>query len=145
MCRTATPFLPAGGIDEEGFRLFLQRFIENRIGVVIGSSGTGEGYSLTPAELRKIFEIAVDECRGKIPVYGNPPEQHTARVTCELAAIAVEAGVDIVTVFALAGWHGMRPTDLELNAYFGRVFGSIRHPATLAVNPLVGYTPKGPT
>jgi 4-hydroxy-tetrahydrodipicolinate synthase len=142
LCRTATPFLAAGGIDEPGFRQFLQRFIENRIGVVIGSSGTGEGYSLTPAELRALFAIAVDECRGKIPVYGNPPEQHTARVTCELSRLAVEAGVDFVTVFALAGWHGMRPTDLELNGYFDRVFAAIRHPTALAVNPLVGYIPK---
>ena len=78
----------------------------------------------------------------QISIYGNPPEQHTARVTCELSKLAVAAGVDLVVVFALAGWHGMKPTDLELKAYFDHVFTTIRHSTALAVNPLVGYTPK---
>ena len=66
LCRIATPFLAeGGGIDEAGLRKFLQRFIDNRIGIVVGSSGTGEGYSLTAAELSLLFAIAVDECRGR--------------------------------------------------------------------------------
>lgn len=142
MCRSATPFNRAGELDEAGFRAFLQRFIDSRIGVVLGSSGTGEGYALTPAELRRVFEIGKEECAGKVTVYGNPPEQHTARMTLELAAIAMAAKVDVITVFALAGWHGMRPSDAELRCYYDTVLGGIRYPVSLAVNPLVGYTPK---
>src|SRR6516164_9624516 len=108
ICRTATPFGLDGSLDESGLRTFLQRFIENRIGVVLGSSGTGEGYSLRPEELRRLFEIGVEECRGKVPVYANPPDQHTARITNELAEIAIGAGVDRLIVFPLAGWHGMK-------------------------------------
>ena len=142
MCRTATPFTRDGAIDEEALRKFLARFIDSGIGPVLASSGTGEGYALTPAEMRRVFEIGREECAGKVPVYGNPPEQHTAKMTVELAKVAAEAKVDFITIFALAGWHGMKPSDLELRAYYDTVLGAIKHPISLAVNPMVGYIPK---
>ena len=59
-----------------------------------------------------------------------------------MAMLAVEAGVDMVTIFPVSGGHGMKPTDLELAAYYDEVLSAIRHPIALAVNPIVGYTPK---
>ena len=140
-CRTATPFKKAGGLDEEGLRGLLQRFVDNRIGVVLGSSGTGEGYAMTAAELRRLFDIGKEVCAGKVPVIGNPPEQHTAKATREMSMLAVEAKTDAVTIFGLAGWHGMRPTDLELLAYYDAVLSGVTLPIALVVHPLVGYTP----
>ena len=142
VCRTATPFKVDGTLDEAGLRQFLRRFIDNRIGVVLCSSGTGEGYALKSDEMRRVFEIGVEECRGKVPVYANPPEQHTARVANKLGGLAIKAGVDCLVVFPLAGWHGMKPSDTELRNYYDSVLGSINHPVALAVNSLVGYTPK---
>ncbi len=141
-CRTATPFKKAGGLDEEGLRGLLQRFVDNRIGVVLGSSGTGEGYAMTAAELRRLFDIGKEVCAGKVPVIGNPPEQHTAKATREMSMLAVEAKTDAVTIFGLAGWHGMKPTDYELRNYYDAVLGAIKHPVCMAVNNQVGYTPK---
>ena len=66
-------------IDEEAFRIWLQRFVQNKIGVYLGSGGGGESHALTWPELQRIYEIGVEECKGKIPVYANPPEQYTAR------------------------------------------------------------------
>ena len=75
-CRIATPFAKDGEIDEEALRAFLQRFIKSKIGIYLGSAGGGETHALTWDEIQRIYEIGLEECKGKIPVYANPPE-HT--------------------------------------------------------------------
>jgi 4-hydroxy-tetrahydrodipicolinate synthase len=142
-CRIATPFRKDGAFDEEAFRVWLQRFIQNDIGVYLGSGGGGESHALTWDELRRIYEIGVAECKGKIPVYANPPEQYTARATREYIRQAIECGVDLVSIYGLASRHGMKPTDHELRLYFNDVLSDLQHPISLAVNqPIMGYMPK---
>ena len=142
-CRIATPFTTRGEFDEEAFRSWLQRFIESKIGIYLGSAGGGESHALTWQELRRIYEIGVEECRGRIPVYANPPEQYTVRATREYISQAIEAGVDLVSIYGLASRHGMKPTDAELTLYFKEVLAGIKHPMSLAVNqPIMGYLPK---
>lgn len=141
-CFAATTFTKSGAIDEAAFREFLQRFIDAKIGLYLGSGGGGEGHALTMPELRRVYEIGVDECKGRIPVHANPPEQHTARLAIEHTQLAVEAGIEVVHLYHLPGWHGMRPTDAELMAYYDRILSAVRHPMTISVNPSMGYTPK---
>jgi dihydrodipicolinate synthase/N-acetylneuraminate lyase len=80
-------------------------------------------------------------CKGRIPVHANPPERHTAARAREQVVIAKEAGIESVHLYHLAGWHGMKPTDAELNAYFDDVLDGIDHPITIAVNATMGYLP----
>jgi dihydrodipicolinate synthase/N-acetylneuraminate lyase len=142
-CRIATPFTKTGEFDEEALRKFLQRFIKSKIGIYLGSAGGGESHALTWQELQRIYEIGVEECGGKIPVYANPPEQYTVRATREYISQAIEAGVDLVSIYGLASRHGMKPTDLELALYFKEVLAGVKHPMSLAVNqPIMGYMPK---
>ncbi|MDB5927916.1 MAG: hypothetical protein JWN13_6852 [Betaproteobacteria bacterium] len=142
-CRIATPFKTSGEFDEEAFRIWLQRFVQNNIGIYLGSGGGGESHALTWQELQRIYEIGVKECKGKIPVYANPPEQYTARATREYIAQAIESGVDLVSIYGLSSRHGMKPTDHELRLYFKEVLSDIKHPVSLAVNqPIMGYMPK---
>lgn len=141
-CFAATTFTKSGEIDEDAFRQFLQRFIDAKIGVYLGSGGGGEGHALTMAELRRVYEIGLQECKGKIPVHANPPEQHTARLAREHVALAVEAGIEVVHLYHFPGWHGMRPTDAEIVAYYESVISATKHPMTISVNPSMGYTPK---
>ena len=141
-CMTATPFREDGEIDDAAFRAMLGRLMDAKLSVYVGSGGSGEGHALRPAELRRLYEIAIEEYRGNGQVHANPPEQHTARMTIEHARLAADAGVDVVRIYTLAGWHGMKPTDPELIDYFASIFREIRHPVALAVNPTMGYTPK---
>jgi 4-hydroxy-tetrahydrodipicolinate synthase len=142
-CRIATPFKKTGEFDEDAFRIWLRRFVHHRIGIYLGSGGGGESHALTWQELQRIYEIGVEECKGKIPVYANPPEQYTARATREYIFQAIEAGVDLVSIYGLSTRHGMKPTDHELALYFKEVLADIRHPISLAVNqPIMGYMPK---
>ncbi len=142
LCRTATPFSKSGALDEDALRQFLQRFIDAKLGVYLGSGGTGEGHTLSIDELRRVYQIGVEVCKGKVPVYANPPEQYTARATREHNQLALDCGVEVVNIYALAGLHSMRPTDMELVAYYNDVLSAIKHPVALAAQPLVGYSVK---
>ena len=142
-CRIATPFAKDGTVDEAALRKLLQRFIKSKIGIYLGSAGAGETHALLLPEIERIYEIGLGECKGKIPVYANPPEQYSVRATRELILHAIDAGAELVSIYGLASQHGMKPTDLELTLYFKEVLAGIRHPMSLAVNqPITGYMPK---
>ena len=142
LCRNATTFAPDKSLDEGAFREFLHRFVDAGIGVYLASAGSGEGHALTWDELRRVYEIGVEVCKGKVPVAANPPEQHTAQGSIAHAVLAVEAGVDLVNIYGPAGWHGFRPSDAEFLGYYEEVLGAIRHPVALAPNAVIGYQPR---
>lgn len=142
LCRSATPFTTAGELDENALRRYLQRLVDAKVGVYLGNPGCGEGHALTNEEFNCLYKIGVEVCRGKVPVYANPPEQPTARDTREQVRIAVDAGVELVNLYGPSGRHGYKPTDGELLAYFDDVLSAVRHPVALAPDPTTGYTAK---
>lgn len=142
LCRSATTFSPRGDLDEEALRLYLQRIVDARLGVYVGSGGSGEGHALSPEELQRVYRTAVAVCKGKVPINANIPEHHTARVTIERALQAADAGVDVVNIYGPASWHGYRPTNSELAAYFDAVLENVKHPVALAPHPVIGYVPQ---
>jgi dihydrodipicolinate synthase/N-acetylneuraminate lyase len=142
LCRSATTFSKTGELDEDAFRLHLQRFVDQNIGVCLGTGGAGESHTLSRGELRRVYEIGVETCGGRVPVHANPPEQHTARGMLDQALLAVEAGVEVVNIYQPAGWHGFRPTDAEQVAYFDEVLSTLKHPVAIAPLPLIGSIPS---
>src|ERR1700704_4764680 len=101
-CRTATTFSKAKKLDEDAFRQFLQRFVDAKLGVYLASGGSGEGHALSWDELRRVYTIGVEVCKGKVPVNANPPEQNTAQATIEHAKLAIDAGVEVVNIYGPA-------------------------------------------
>jgi 4-hydroxy-tetrahydrodipicolinate synthase len=141
-CRVTTTFSANGEFDEDAFRQYLQRFIDTNTGVYLGSGGIGEGHTLTWEELRRVYRVGVDACRGKVPVYANVLEQLTARDVIKYAQLAVESGVEAVNFYAAEGRHEFKPTDIELSTWLDAVLSAIRHPTALAAQPVVGYPVK---
>ena len=141
LCRTATTFIKDGGIDEEAQREFLQRFVDNKLGVYLASAGSGESHAMSKAEIKRVYEIGVAVGKGKIQVNANPPEQHTAKATREHTMIAIEAGIEVVNVYGPASWHGFKPTSDEYFAYYDDTLRGINHPIAIAPNPTIGYLP----
>ena len=141
-CRVATTFARSGALDEDAFRRYLQRFVDAGVGVYLASAGSGEGNALTHDELRRVYRIGVEVCKGKVGANANPPETQTVRATREHLALAIESGVEMVNIYGPTGWHGFRPTDAEFLAFFDDLLSEIRHPVALAPNPTIGYTPK---
>ena len=142
LCRNATALKADGELDEDAFRQFLQRFVDARIGVYLGSAGSGEGGALTADELLRVYRIGVEVCKGKVPVNGNPPEKPTVRETLDHMKIAIEGGVEIVNVYGPPGWHAFRPTDDEYAGFFDELLRAVKHPVAIAPNPTIGYSPK---
>jgi len=140
MC--ATVFGPDGSFDESAMRLYLRRQIDARLGVYLGSGGNGETHAMSPDELFRLYAVGVEECKGRVPVHANLPEEHTAEQTIAQARIAIAAGVEALHLYTLEGRHGYRPTEPELIGYFDDVLAAIRHPVVIAVNPTMGYIPR---
>jgi dihydrodipicolinate synthase/N-acetylneuraminate lyase len=141
-CRVATVFDKNGGIDEDRFRAYLQRLIDDKIDLYLASAGSGEGHALRWDELKRVYEIGVAASRGKVEANANTPEQQTARGVIEHSLLAIEAGVDVVNIYQPAAWHGYRPRGSELADYYETVLKEIRHPVALAPNPIIGPGPS---
>lgn len=138
-CMVATPFDVQGAVDEAALRQQLRRMINANVGVYLGSGGAGEGHALTAAELRRVYEIGVSECKGRVPVHANPPEPRAATAMLELARHAVAAGVDVVQLYPLDAGHAMRPTYAEQEAYYHELLCAIDHAVALSVHVYAGY------
>lgn len=142
LVRNATALNEDGSINEDAYRQFLQRFVDAGIGVYLGSAGSAEGGAMTADELRRIYRIGVEVCKGKVQANGNPPEKPTVRETLEHIRIAIEGGVEIVNVYGPPGWHAFRPTDEEYAGFFDELLHEVKHPVAIAPNPTIGYSPK---
>lgn len=140
-CMAATPFAMDGTIDEAGLRAHLRRIAEAGCGVFLGSPGTGEGHALSPSERKRLYEIGVEECKGRVPTYANPPEQRTSEGAIAACSIAAMAGIEVIEVYQLDGGHGMRPTEIEQEQYYRDILDSIDHPISLSVHAFSGYLP----
>lgn len=134
-----TPMDRDGRIDEAATRAHLRRMIDAGVGVYLGSGGSGEGHALELDELARLYEIGVDECRGKVPVYCNPPESRSAAEMLRKSLAAVNAGADLVQFYQLDSGHGRQPPLAEQERYFRDLLEATDHPAGISVHLAVGY------
>jgi 4-hydroxy-tetrahydrodipicolinate synthase len=138
-CMSATTFNEDGSLDEYALREHLRRLVAGRNGIYLGSGGAGEGHVLTVKELRRVYDIGVEEAKGKVPVHANPRESRSAAAMYEVAKEAVEAGVDVVQLYQLDGGHGMRPSQREQEAYWKELLDKINHPVAISIHIYAGY------
>lgn len=129
-----TPFLEDGSLDEDGLRVHLRRLRDAGVGVYLGSPGSGEGHALTEEERRRVYEIGVEELRGKVPVRANPPEPRSAQQVIGWMRLALECGVECVECYALDAGHGMKPRPDEQWAFYEDVLTAIDAPVALSIH-----------
>src|ERR1041384_5346122 len=63
-----TPFKADLSLDVAGLRRNLQVLVKHKLCALVAAGGTGELYSLTPAEHLEIVKAAVEESKGRLPV-----------------------------------------------------------------------------
>ena len=63
-----TPFTPALAFDERRYRDNLDWLAGYDVAGLFAAGGTGEFFSLTPAEVARVVAVAVEQVRGKVPV-----------------------------------------------------------------------------
>jgi len=73
-----TPFDSSERVDEDSLRGHLRKLAAARIGVYLAGSGSGEGYTLTSAEVARILQIGKEELEGKVPFRAMGVEPRTA-------------------------------------------------------------------
>jgi 4-hydroxy-tetrahydrodipicolinate synthase len=127
VCNTITPFGPDGGLDLDAFRSHLDRLAVAGISVNLGVAGTGEAYYLSDDELAAVYATGVEVCGGRVGTYGVVRESRSAREVLDLAALAVEAGVDHVHVYGLDMGHKTDPSPAAHEAYFRAVLDRLDH------------------
>jgi dihydrodipicolinate synthase/N-acetylneuraminate lyase len=138
-CMSQTPFTADNKLDEDGFRLHLRRMAEAGVAVYLASPGSGEGHALTDDELRRVYQIGVEECKGKVPVYANPPEARTGAQMAGRIRTAVDAGVDEVQIYPVDNGHGMKPTYAEQDVYYRDLLDGFDYPTAISVTTMANH------
>ncbi len=134
-----TPFAADGSIDEAAARGHFRRLAASGIGVYVGGGGSGEGYTLSRADNERLFAMAVEELKGKVPCRAMGVEPRTAAQMIEFLGIAKAAGMEAAQVYSLDVGHGHAPTPGELDAYFSEVMDASEIPMVLSTHQSVGY------
>jgi 4-hydroxy-tetrahydrodipicolinate synthase len=75
-----TPFTKGGDIDEPGYRKVIDLVIEAGCHGFISAGSTGEFFLMTNEERKRVFAIAVDQARGRIPVIAGTSATRTSDV-----------------------------------------------------------------
>lgn len=134
-----TPFTEDGALDEVGLRAHLRRLGASGIGVYVGGSGSGEGYTLDRDERRRVLRIAAEELAGTVPVRAMGVEPRTAAEAIELGHDTAAVGLDAMQLYSLDLGHGYTPRPAELEAYVHEVLDAVECPVVLSTHQSVGY------
>ena len=139
-----TPFDHEEGLDEPAMRAHMQRMKTAGIGVYAGGAGSGEAYTLSPDEMRRVLEIAVEELQGSVPVRAMGVEPRTANEMIAFGKVCKEVGVDAMQVYSLDIGHVGKPSNDEIERYLDDVLSNIEVPAVISTHFSVGYFVPAP-
>jgi dihydrodipicolinate synthase/N-acetylneuraminate lyase len=119
-----TPFTRDGQLDEASLRALMALYARQGVHGVLVNGSTGEWFSQTSDERRRVAEIAIEELAGVIPVIVGV-SAYTAAEASELARHAERVGVDGVLATAPPYAH---PSADEVYAFYVALSGSTALP-----------------
>jgi 5-dehydro-4-deoxyglucarate dehydratase len=92
-----TPFKDNLSLDLPGLHHNLTKLLEHPISAVVVAGGTGEMFSLTPAEYSRVIELTTHAIEDRIPVIAGVG--FGQRLAIEMAQAAEKAGADGILAF----------------------------------------------
>ena len=92
-----TPFKENLSLDLPGLHNNLTKLLEHPISAVVAAGGTGEIYSLTPAEYARVIELTAHAIEDRVPVIAGVG--FGQRLAVEMAQTAEKAGADGILAF----------------------------------------------
>lgn len=92
-----TPFKQDLSLDLPGLHENLTKLLEYPISAIVAAGGTGELYSLTPAEYTRVIELTTLAVEDRVPVIAGVG--FGQRLAVEMAQAAEKAGADGVLAF----------------------------------------------
>ena len=118
-----TPFRDENLSEDEYVKL-INYHLENGTNGVVPGGTTGESPTLSHNEHRKIIEIAVKECKGKIPVIAGTGSNSTDEAI-ELSKFAEKAGSDAILVVTP---YYNKPTQEGLYQHYKKINDNVGIP-----------------
>jgi 5-dehydro-4-deoxyglucarate dehydratase len=92
-----TPFKENLSLDLPGLHHNLTKLLEHPISAVVAAGGTGEMYSLTPAEYTRVIELTTLAVEDRVPMIAGVG--FGQRLAVEMAQAAEKAGADGILAF----------------------------------------------
>ncbi|EGO63100.1 4-hydroxy-tetrahydrodipicolinate synthase [Acetonema longum] len=126
-----TPLTPEGKFNEKGMRKLINHLIGGGVHGLFVTGTTGEFYGFTLEEKREIFLTAVDETKGRVPVYAGT-NGITTRESVMLTQLAENCGVDAVSVLTPMF---ISPNQHQLFEHYKTIAASTALPVVLYNNP----------
>jgi len=118
-----TPF-DNGRLSESDYVKLINYHLENGTNGVVPGGTTGESPTLSHNEHKKIIEIAVNECNGKIPVIAGTGSNSTDEAI-ELSKFAEKAGSDALLVVTP---YYNKPTQEGLYQHYKKINDNVGIP-----------------
>ena len=111
-------------LDEDVYIKLIEYHIENGTKGVVPGGTTGESPTLSHNEHKKIIEIAIKECNGKIPVIAGTGSNSTQEAV-ELSKFAEKAGSDVLLVVTP---YYNKPTQEGLYQHYKKINDNVGIP-----------------
>ena len=121
-----TPFKD-DNLDENAYRSLIDYHLNNGTNGIVPGGTTGESPTLSHSEHKKIIDIAVKECRGKIPVIAGTGSNSTDEAV-ELSQYAEKAGSDALLVVTP---YYNKPTQKGLISHYTKLANEVDIPQIL--------------
>ena len=126
-----TPLNPSGSFSEKAMRKLINFLIDGGVHGLFITGTTGEFYGLSPEEKREIFEVTLDETKGRVPVYAGT-NGITTLESVRLTQLAEKCGVDAVSVLTPMF---ITPTQEQLIGHYKTIAANTSLPVLLYNNP----------
>tara|TARA_B100000579_G_C22785494_1_gene831659 strand:- start:691 stop:1560 length:870 start_codon:yes stop_codon:yes gene_type:complete len=118
-----TPFQD-DNLDENAYRKLINYHLKNGTNGVVPGGTTGESPTLSHSEHKKIIDIAVKECKGKIPVVAGTGSNSTDEAI-ELSKYAEKAGSNALLVVTP---YYNKPTQEGLYQHYKKINDNVSIP-----------------
>ncbi len=118
-----TPFKD-DNLDENTYRKLIDYHLKNGTNGVVPGGTTGESPTLSHSEHKKIIEIAVKECKGKIPIIAGTGSNSTDEAV-DLSKFAEKAGSDALLVVTP---YYNKPTQEGLYQHYKKINDNVGIP-----------------
>lgn len=115
-----TPFNDDLSLNADAFQTHVDYLIRSGLHAIVAAGGTGELYSMTPSEIVRVYNLAVEATAGRVPVIAGVG--YNLAIARDLAREAEKAGADAILM--LPHYYG-RAEDDGLYQYYAGIARSV--------------------
>lgn len=121
-------------IDEAGMRQLVSHLIDKGVNGLYLTGSTGEGFTMTGEERKRVVEIVMDETAGRVPVVVHIGAVGT-KISIDLAKHAEEVGADGISSVPPFYW---KFNENQIVKYYEEIANACSLPMIVYNVPLVG-------